>query len=99
MTICSRTWGSDEGGQSDIGIQAGCQADAAPGQGLGKAEKVLESLVKGERLAPGYRDHVLVGQYKGTRECHLEPDWLLIYELAESEIVLIRTGSHSDLLG
>ena len=57
---------------------------------------VLESLVKGEGLAPQYRDHVLVGQYKGTRECHIEPDWLLIYELAESEIVLIRTGSHSD---
>ena len=58
---------------------------------------VLASLVKGEGLAAEYRDHVLVGQYKGTRECHIEPDWLLIYELAESEIVLIRTGSHSDL--
>jgi mRNA interferase YafQ len=58
---------------------------------------VLESLVKGEKLSQKYRDHVLVGQYKGTRECHIEPDWLLIYELAESEVVLIRTGSHSDL--
>jgi mRNA interferase YafQ len=67
------------------------------GKDLGKLKRVLESLVEGEGLAPGYRDHVLVGQYKGTRECHLEPDWLLIYELAESEIVLIRTGSHSDL--
>jgi mRNA interferase YafQ len=67
------------------------------GKNLEKLKKVLESLVKGERLAPEYRDHVLVGQYRGTRECHLEPDWLLIYELAESEIVLIRTGSHSDL--
>ena len=67
------------------------------GKDLEKLKRVLDSLVKGERLAPEYRDHVLVGQYKGTRECHLEPDWLLIYELAESEIVLIRTGSHSDL--
>jgi mRNA interferase YafQ len=67
------------------------------GKNLEKLKKVLESLVKGERLAPEYRDHVLVGQYRGTRECHLEPDWLLIYELAESEIVLIRAGSHSDL--
>jgi mRNA interferase YafQ len=58
---------------------------------------VLESLVKDEKLSQKYRDHVLVGQYKGTRECHIEPDWLLIYELAESEVVLIRTGSHSDL--
>jgi mRNA interferase YafQ len=67
------------------------------GKDLGKLKKVLESLVGGEGLAAEYRDHVLVGQYKGTRECHLEPDWLLIYESAESEIILIRTGSHSDL--
>jgi mRNA interferase YafQ len=67
------------------------------GKDLEKLKRVLEILVKGKELAQKYRDHVLVGQYKGTRECHIEPDWLLIYELAESEIVLIRTGSHSDL--
>jgi mRNA interferase YafQ len=67
------------------------------GKDLGKLKKVLESLVKDEKLSQKYRDHVLVGQYKGTRECHIEPDWLLIYELAESEVVLIRTGAHSDL--
>ncbi len=67
------------------------------GKDLDKLKRVLETLVRGEKLAPKYRDHVLVGQYKGTRECHIGPDWLLIYELAESEIVLIRTGSHSDL--
>jgi mRNA interferase YafQ len=67
------------------------------GKDLGRLKEVLESLVKGEKLSQKYRDHVLVGQYKGTRECHIEPDWLLIYELAESEVVLIRTGSHSDL--
>jgi len=67
------------------------------GKDLEKLKGALERLVKGEGLAPEYRDHVLVGQYKGTRECHLEPDWLLIYELAESEKALIRTGSHSDL--
>ena len=67
------------------------------GRDLKKLKRVLETLVEGERLAAKYRDHVLVGQYKGTRECHIEPDWLLIYELAEIEIVLIRTGSHSDL--
>lgn len=69
------------------------------GKDLEKLKRVVESLVKGERLAQAHRDHVLVGQYKGTRECHLEPDWLLVYELAENEIVLIRTGSHSDLFG
>ncbi len=67
------------------------------GKDLGKLKKALQALVRGEKLASKYRDHVLVGQYKGTRECHIEPDWLLIYELAESETVLIRTGSHSDL--
>ena len=67
------------------------------GKDLDKLKKVLQVLVRGEKLASKYRDHVLVGQYKGTRECHIEPDWLLIYELAEGEIVFIRTGSHSDL--
>jgi mRNA interferase YafQ len=67
------------------------------GREVEKLKRVLEALVKGEPLAAKHRDHVLVGQYKGTRECHMEPDWLLIYELAETEIVLIRTGSHSDL--
>jgi mRNA interferase YafQ len=67
------------------------------GREVEKLKRVLEALVKGEPLAAKHRDHVLVGQYKGTRECHIEPDWLLIYELGEAEIVLIRTGSHSDL--
>lgn len=67
------------------------------GKDLEKLKGVIASLVEGQRLAQKYRDHALVGQYKGTRECHVEPDWLLIYESTESEIVLIRTGSHSDL--
>lgn len=67
------------------------------GKELDKLKTVLEMLVKGEPLPAKYRDHVLVGQYRGTRECHLEADWLLIYELAETEIVLVRTGAHSDL--
>jgi mRNA interferase YafQ len=67
------------------------------GREVGKLKITLEALVQGEPLVEKFRDHVLVGQYKGTRECHMEPDWLLIYELAETEIVLIRTGSHSDL--
>jgi mRNA interferase YafQ len=67
------------------------------GRELERLKRVLEALVQEEPLATKYRDHVLVGQYRGTRECHLEPDWVLIYELSETEIVLIRTGSHSDL--
>ena len=67
------------------------------GKDLKKVKSVLAKLVKGGKLPPVYGDHVLVGQYKGARECHIEPDWLLIYESAESEIILIRTGSHPDL--
>jgi mRNA interferase YafQ len=67
------------------------------GRDVEKLKRVLEVLVDGEPLAAQHRDHVLIGQYKGTRECHVEPDWLLIYELGETEIVLIRTGSDSVL--
>jgi mRNA interferase YafQ len=51
------------------------------GKDLEKLKDVLERLANNENLSQKYRDHVLVGQYKGTRECHIEPDWLLIYEL------------------
>jgi mRNA interferase YafQ len=60
-------------------------------------KEIIRKLAKGETLEDKYQDHYLVGQYKGSRECHIEPNWLLIYELAENELVLIRTGTHSDL--
>lgn len=60
-------------------------------------KEVIRDLVAGEELAAKYKDHGLVGQYRDSRECHIEPDWLLIYERTESEIVLVRTGTHSDL--
>lgn len=69
------------------------------GRDLSKLKEVLEKIIGGQQLEAKYHDHVLVGQYKGTRECHIEPDWLLIYELAQSEVVLIRTGTHADLFG
>jgi mRNA interferase YafQ len=53
--------------------------------------------MNGQIIDVKYRDHTLIGQYTGTRECHIEPDWLLIYESTVDEIVLIRIGSHSDL--
>ena len=60
-------------------------------------KEIIRKLAGGETLETKYRDHLLSGQYKGTRECHIEPDWLLIYELTESELFLVRTGTHSDL--
>lgn len=57
----------------------------------------LELLVSGEPIPSNYKDHTLIGNWAGRRDCHLEPDWILIYKLSELEIVLERTGSHSDL--
>ena len=50
-----------------------------------------------ERLA--YRDHPLTGDWKGFRDCHLRPDLVLIYSVSETELTLVRLGSHSDLFG
>ena len=62
-------------------------------------KKVIDILANDEILPDKYRDHLLIGNYKGKHECHLEPDWLLIYEYLEDELILFltRTGSHSDL--
>ena len=60
---------------------------------------VLNLLANGEILPIKYKDHNLSGNFKGCRECHITPDWLLIYEIAENELILYltRTGTHSDL--
>jgi len=60
---------------------------------------VVDMLAEGKELPEKYRDHNLTGNYKGCRECHITPDWLLIYEVADEELILYltRTGSHSDL--
>ncbi len=61
--------------------------------------EVIERLANGETLEPKFRDHELTGNYKGCRECHIEPDWLLVYELFDDVLVLMlyRVGSHSEL--
>ena len=62
-------------------------------------EKVIELLANQKPLPEKHRDHQLSGDYAGCRECHITPDWLLIYEVADEELILYltRTGSHSDL--
>lgn len=69
------------------------------GKQMHKLAKIIRSLTIGERLATKHRDHSLVGNYAHRRECHIEPDWLLIYKIdeANSEIIFERTGTHSDL--
>ncbi len=67
------------------------------GWDMTKLKELISILMSGMDLAEKYRDHALSGTYQGTRDCHIEPDWLLIYELTGENLVLIRTGTHSDL--
>ena len=69
------------------------------GKDLDKLFSVIEQLAKGEMLDARYRDHDLSGNYKGCRECHVEPDWLLVYEVVQDVLVLMlyRVDSHADL--
>lgn len=67
------------------------------GKDLVKLRDVMEKLVAEERLDANYRDHPLMGNYIGRRECHIESDWLLIYKLDSADIIFERTGTHSDL--
>jgi mRNA interferase YafQ len=67
------------------------------GQDTSKLLEVISRLASGEKLESRYKDHTLGGEYIDCRECHIEANWLLIYGLTEEEVVLIRTGSHSDL--
>lgn len=67
------------------------------GRDISKLLEMVTRLASGEKLEPRHKDHTLGGEYSDCRECHIESDWLLIYRLSEEEIVLIRTGSHSDL--
>ncbi len=62
-------------------------------------EAIIRKLANGEPLPEKNKDHELVGDYVGCRECHITPDWLLIYEIDNGELILYltRTGSHSDL--
>ena len=70
------------------------------GKDLNKLVKVLSVLACGNALPEKNRDHQLTGNMKDFRECHIEPDWLLLYQIHEDELVLTATatGSHSDLL-
>ena len=64
---------------------------------IAKLSKVIDSLANGNLLSSNHKDHKLKGNYIGHRECHIEPDWLLIYRTTKTHLYLTRTGSHSDL--
>ncbi len=69
------------------------------GKDLEKIQGAIRLLVAEETLPERMRDHLLVGDWRGYRECHIEPDWLLVYRTdAEAEtITFVRTGTHADL--
>ncbi len=66
---------------------------------LEKLEKVVDILQKGDKLAVSHKDHQLKGDLQEYRECHISPDWLLLYRVHKDQLILelIRTGSHSEL--
>lgn len=64
---------------------------------LSKLRAVIEKLTSGRPLEPSYHDHQLSGNWKNHRDCHIEPDWLLIYRVTSEDLYLERTGTHSDL--
>lgn len=69
------------------------------GYNLSRLKTVLSDLADGKTLDAKYKDHALTGSYIGFRECHIQPDWLLVYQIKEKELILFlsRTGTHSDL--
>ncbi|HEY5067233.1 MAG TPA: type II toxin-antitoxin system YafQ family toxin [Xanthobacteraceae bacterium] len=59
----------------------------------------IELLAEEGSIPTAYRPHKLSGEWRGVWECHIEPDWLLIYAVTDEEVLLIRTGTHADLFG
>ena len=64
---------------------------------LSELERVVSTLVSKEQIGESYREHALLGNWKGFRECHIHPDWLLIYRIEGNELQLVRTRSHAEL--
>lgn len=67
------------------------------GKNLEKIKLILRSLIEEKSLDAIHRDHKLIGNWQGRRECHIESDWLLIYKIESDRIIFERTGTHSDL--
>ena len=68
------------------------------GRDMSRLAEAIDLLAEGKPMPPINRDHALVGSFKDYRECHLGGDWLLLYQITAKTAVLVRTGSHADLL-
>ncbi len=82
-------------------FKRGYKLMARRGYDMALLDKVIDTIRRGERLGEKYRDHELTGKYRGFRECHVKPDWLLIYIIEDDVLVLTltETGTHADLFG
>lgn len=69
------------------------------GKNIEELIAIVELLAEAAGLPEGYDPHTLSGEWKGVMECHVELDWLLIYEVTPDEVLLIRTGTHRELFG
>ena len=67
------------------------------GKDLEKLLYVVEEISAGRKLDENYKDHPIKCKYINKRDCHIEPDWILIYAIEEDEVILYRTGTHSDI--
>ena len=87
----------------DIVITNSCKKDikkaSKQGKNINALFDVVDQLSEGKTLEPRYKDHKLSGVFEGKRECHIEPDFLLIYQIIQKDIILllVRVGTHSEL--
>jgi mRNA interferase YafQ len=69
------------------------------GNHIEKLDSIMSMLIEERQLPSKFRDHKLVGNFVGCRECHVEPDWLLVYSILEGYLYFERTGTHADIFG
>jgi mRNA interferase YafQ len=98
-TRCSKIWESEPLRNPIDGARFRRDVKLAGkrGKNMVKLREVIFLLVEGEALPSRYKDHTLGGEWRSFRDCHIEPDWLLIYKIVGDDLYLVRTGTHSDL--
>ncbi|MFT7087834.1 MAG: mRNA interferase YafQ [Rickettsiales bacterium] len=83
--------------QEENGFRKDLKLMKKRGKNINKLKEIALKLIAKENLPEKNRNHQLTGNYKGFSECHIEPDWLLIYRATAQNLILVRTGTHSDL--
>ncbi len=89
--------GTSEDDLRNQSIQERSQEAEKQGKRIDKLKEFVRRIADGEPIESRYRDHALIGTLKGSRDCHIKPNWVLIYRTDEESLFLERTGSHSDL--